>query len=225
MAKGGFAPFSAFCRLTWKHDQLPSLACHPNAACFGVSVVLGFTGRAVLNRSPPGRITLSFYCGFGSPDRGGRLGWPAQTAGSTDGDQRNSLIHLVAADAGCVRVKHRHAIHQKSVLMMAGTELYLNPPPAVHGLLHGQWVPAVEITRQFDQLGAGGSAIKIDRLVAAVGVGSCLFTRAFLFCHTHKWVVRLMLNSFLTNNLTGFTASDAGPVPAGTIAFLPFDGR
>jgi hypothetical protein len=44
---------------------------------------------------------------------------------------------FIAGNAGRVRIKYRFAIHQKPVLMMAMTELYLGELPAVHRSLHG----------------------------------------------------------------------------------------
>jgi hypothetical protein len=54
-----------------------------------------------------------------------------QDLDSTHRNQRNFFTLFIAGNSGRVRIKHRFAIHQEPVLMMAMTQLYLREPPAI----------------------------------------------------------------------------------------------
>jgi len=87
----------------------------------------------------------------------------------THGQERNLFAAFIADNTGGVRIKHWLAIYQKTVLMMAVTELHLSQPPAVHRPLHGQWMPMVKISCQLNRFGVGRGTEKTDRLVRIFG--------------------------------------------------------
>ncbi len=72
------------------------------------------------------------------------------------------FIPFVAGNAGGVRIQHRFAVHQKAVLMVAMAQLDLSRPPTIHRSLHGKWAPMIEITHEFNRMGAWRRAIKVN---------------------------------------------------------------
>ena len=74
------------------------------------------------------------------------------------------LIPFIPGDAGGMRIQHRFAVHQKPVLMMPVTQFDASGPPTVHGPLHGERSPLVEIAHEFHRPGARRRTIKVDRL-------------------------------------------------------------
>ena len=90
---------------------------------------------------------------------------------STDGEQRNPLIAIVASDTARIRVKRWFAIHKKQIAVMAVMQFQTGHPPtirrAVHGIRCG--IPSIEITRQGHALGPWRIAEKAHMMLLPSG--------------------------------------------------------
>ena len=66
------------------------------------------------------------------------------------GNERDPLVLFVVHDARGVGVKHRLAVHNEMVLVMAVGQFDLGLPPAVHRAAHGKRTPVIEIAGEFN---------------------------------------------------------------------------
>ena len=69
---------------------------------------------------------------------------------STDADQRDLLVPVIASDSAPVRVKGWRAIHQKQIPVMTVVQFQSGHPATIRCAAHGRrcWVPSVEIAYQ-----------------------------------------------------------------------------
>ena len=79
---------------------------------------------------------------------------------STDGEQRNPLIAIVASDAAPIRVKRWRAIDEKQILVMTVIQFQAGRPAAIGRAPHWSGLPAIEITYEAYGLRAWGIAEK-----------------------------------------------------------------
>ena len=96
--------------------------------------------------------------------------WFSSTAqaarGSTDRDQRDTLIFFISGDAHGPRVEHRLAIDQEVVVMMAVVEGNPQLPGAIWLSLHPMKIdmPIIEIAGHCNCCRLGCNAEEVDRL-------------------------------------------------------------
>jgi len=85
---------------------------------------------------------------------------------STHSDQGGFWKTVNLRRSGCSRIKCRHAIHQKQVLMMAMRQRRFDEPPSILPTPHGEcvWTPLVEIPNQTHRFGVRFCVIKMHRL-------------------------------------------------------------
>src|SRR5258708_17047434 len=85
---------------------------------------------------------------------------------STDGDEGDSLVLLVAGETHAARVQDWFAVHQKQIQVVAVGKLHLEEPTTVNALLHGMrsGIPVVEISDQDDGCRSWRVAIEVDGL-------------------------------------------------------------
>src|SRR5258708_36023178 len=90
---------------------------------------------------------------------------------STDGDQRNPLVAVVASDAARIRVKRWRAIHKKQIPMMTMMEFQTGHPAAIRCSAHGsrRMIPSIEITFQGHALSPWGIAEKSHVMLLSSG--------------------------------------------------------
>jgi len=99
------------------------------------------------------------------------------------------LVVFVAGDARCARVKEWFAVHQKSIQVMAVSELHLEEPTTVNPSLHRMrsGVPVVEISDQGNGCCSRGDAIEVDRLGRVSG--AITIDARFGRCRIHSGLV------------------------------------
>ena len=90
---------------------------------------------------------------------------------STDGDQRDPLIAIVASDTARIRVKRWFAIHKKQIAVMAVVQFQTGHPPTIRRAVHGSrcGIPSIEITCQGHGFGPGGIAEKAHMMLLPSG--------------------------------------------------------
>src|SRR5882724_2153686 len=90
---------------------------------------------------------------------------------STDGDQRNPLIAIVASDTARIRVKRWFAIHKKQIAVMAVMQFQTGHPPTIGRTANGIrcGIPSIEITCQVHALDPGRIAEKSHVMLLTSG--------------------------------------------------------
>jgi hypothetical protein len=74
---------------------------------------------------------------------------------STNGDERNAVVLVVAGDAICLGIKHRFAIHDEQVAVVAVMKVQTGHPPTIGHASHGSGgdVPFIEVADELHTLG------------------------------------------------------------------------